>query len=62
MSSETGGGFPGGFPSMPGFGDGMTRADADVLDRLQALTERHRAGELDDAEFELEKNRLLAEG
>ncbi len=61
MSSETGGGFPGGFPSMPGFGDGAS-AERDVPDRLQELTERHRAGVLSDAEFELEKDRLLAEG
>jgi hypothetical protein len=55
-----GDGFPGGFPSMPGFG-GMGSAQADLLDRLEELTERHRTGALSDAEFAAEKDRLLSE-
>ncbi len=59
MSSETGGGgFPGGFPSMPGFGDAGS-ADGETPDRLQELVERRRAGALSDADFEREKDRLL---
>ena len=59
MSSETaGGGFPGGFPSMPGFGD-TGAADADLLDRLAELTERHQSGALSDADYADEKDRLI---
>jgi len=62
MSSETaGGGFPGGFPSMPGFGDSAA-ANTDVLDRLAELTERHRSGALSDADYADEKDRLLSGG
>ena len=62
MSSTLGGGgFPGGFPSMPGFGDGEP-PQTDLLDRLDELTERHRAGALSDAEYAAEKDRLLTEG
>jgi hypothetical protein len=62
MSSTTGGGgFPGGFPSMPGFG-GIGPAGGDLLDRLEELAERHRTGALSDAEFEAETARLLSEG
>jgi hypothetical protein len=62
MSSTIGGGgFPGGFPSMPGFGDGGP-PDGDLLDRLEELTERHRSGALTDAEYAAEKDRLLTDG
>ena len=46
---------------MPGFGDGG-RPDGDLLDRLEELTERHRAGALTDAEYAAEKDRLLTDG
>ncbi len=62
MSSTIGGGgFPGGFPSMPGFSDGGA-PDGDLLDRLAKLTERHQTGALSDADYAAEKDRLLAEG
>ncbi len=46
-----GGGFPGGFPSMPGFGD-ADASERELHGRLEELNERHRAGALSDAEFE----------
>ena len=46
---------------MPGFGDG-TPPETDLLDRLDELTKRHRAGALSDAEYAAEKDRLLTEG
>ena len=60
-STLSGGGFPGGFPSMPGFGGGAP-PESDLLDRLEELTERHRAGTISDAQYAAEKNRLLTEG
>ncbi len=60
-SSIGGGGLPGGFPSMPGFGE-AGGADGDLLDRLEELTERHASGGLSDAEYAAEKDRLLRGG
>jgi hypothetical protein len=69
MSSKIGGGgFPGGFPSMPGFGDREPpegdggSPEGDLLDRLAELTTRHQTGALSDAEYAAEKDRLLTEG
>jgi Short C-terminal domain len=52
--------IPGRFPSMPGI-DGPS-ADPDLLERLEDLTDLYESGALSAAEFDAQRENLLAEG